>query len=179
MVRGRGRSTAMSATTRPGRGDRTTTRSATRIASGMLWVTITIVVAGAFPEAQQLQVEPLAGQGVERAERLVEQQDLGLEGQRPGERHPLARPARQLGRPGGRRPPDRGRPARSARPAAPRRRSVGQPGELERIGDVVGGRAPGQQPRLLEDEPDPRVRPGDRRAVEERLAARRARAARR
>ena len=45
MVRGRGMSTAMSATTRPGRGDMTTTRSATRIASGMLWVTITIVLA--------------------------------------------------------------------------------------------------------------------------------------
>ena len=31
--------------------------------------------------------------GVERPERLVEQQDTGLHGQRPGERHPLPLPA--------------------------------------------------------------------------------------
>ena len=35
---------------------------------------------------------------VERAERLVEQQDLRLDGQRARERHPLALAARQLGR---------------------------------------------------------------------------------
>ena len=35
----------MSATIRPGRGDMTTTRSAMRIASGMLWVTSTMVAA--------------------------------------------------------------------------------------------------------------------------------------
>ena len=62
----------------------------------MLWVTITIVVAGPLPEPQQLEVEPLAGQRVERAERLVEQQHLGLERERPGERDALAHPARQL-----------------------------------------------------------------------------------
>ena len=36
--------------------------------------------------------------GVERAERLVEQQDLGLDGQRAGERHALALAAGELGR---------------------------------------------------------------------------------
>ena len=42
---GRGRSIAMSATIRAGRADRTTTRSAISTASGMLWVTMTMVVA--------------------------------------------------------------------------------------------------------------------------------------
>ena len=64
----------------------------------MLWVTSTIVGRGPLPEAQQLEVEALAGQRVERAERLVEQQHLGLEGERAGERDALARAARQLGR---------------------------------------------------------------------------------
>ena len=62
----------------------------------MLWVTSTIVVAVRAPEPQQLEVEPLAGQGVERAERLVEQQHPRLEGEGPGDRRPLAHPARQL-----------------------------------------------------------------------------------
>jgi hypothetical protein len=40
----------------------------------------------------------LAHLGVERAERLVEQEDPGLDGERPGERHPLALAAGQLAR---------------------------------------------------------------------------------
>ena len=52
------------------------------------------------PDALQLEVEPLAGHLVERAERLVEQQDLRLDHQRPGDRDPLAHAAGQLGRPG-------------------------------------------------------------------------------
>ena len=55
---------------------------------------------GPLPEPQQLQVESLAGQGVERAERFVEQQDLGLQGEGSRQRHALPRPAGQLGRPG-------------------------------------------------------------------------------
>ena len=62
-----------------------------RIASGMLWVTMHDRRRGAVPEPQQLEVEPLAAQRIERAERLVEQQDRGLERERPGERDPLAR----------------------------------------------------------------------------------------
>ena len=172
-VRGRGRSTAMSATTRPGRGDSTMTRSATRIASGMLWVTMTIVVAGRSQRREQLEVEALAGQRVERAERLVEEQHLRLERERPGERDPLAHPARQL-RPGGR--PRRRVEAdqlgqRGQACVAP----LGRPArELERVRDVGRGRPPRQEARLLEDEPDPRVRPGDRRG---RRARRRPRSA--
>ena len=70
----------------------------------MLWVTMTIVVAARSQSREQLEVEALAGQRVERAERLVEEEHLGLEGQRPGERGPLAHPAGQLGRAGPRPP---------------------------------------------------------------------------
>ena len=64
----------------------------------MLWVTMHDGRRGPVPQAEQLEVEPLAGQRIERAERLVEQQDRGLERERPGEGDALARPARQLGR---------------------------------------------------------------------------------
>ena len=126
-ARPRQRRPAISATIRPGRGDMTTTRSATRIASGMLWVTMTIVVAAALPEPQQLEVEAFAGQRIERAERLVEQEHLGLERERPGERDALARPAGELGRAGDQRRRRRGGRARPARAAARSRRSGGQP----------------------------------------------------
>ncbi len=50
----------------------------------------------ALAELEQLEVESFAGQRVERAERLVEEQDLGFEGERAGERHALAHPAGHL-----------------------------------------------------------------------------------
>ena len=122
---------------------------------------------GPIPQAEQLEVEPLAGQCIERAERLVEEQDRGLERQRPRERDALARPAGQLGgsRAGdGRVEADERGQARETRGAP-----IGRPaGELERVGDVVGGRTPRQEPWLLEDEPDARVRTVDRGVVEER-----------
>ena len=93
----------------------------------MLWVTITMVGRGALPEPQQLEVEPLAGQRVEGAERLVEQQDLRLERERAGEGDALAGPARQLGRPGRERRPGRGRRGRSSSRSRSARRSGGQP----------------------------------------------------
>ena len=163
--RGRGSSTGMSATTRPGRGDRTTIRSATRIASGMLWVTRTIVVAGALPEAEQLEVEALAGERVERAERLVEEEHLGLERERRASATrcwvpPDSSDGRLSTTPGS--SATSSGSSAEALPAA-----LGRPaGELERVGDVVGGRAPRQEARLLEDEADARVRAVDRRAVE-------------
>ena len=78
----------------------------------MLWVTSTIVGAARSQRSEQLEVEPFAGQRVERAERLVEEEDLGLERERPGERDALARPARQLGRTVVDDAPGRGRRAR-------------------------------------------------------------------
>ena len=64
------------------------------------WVTSRVVRRPLGPDALQLEVEPLAGHLVERAERLVEQQDLGLDDQRPGDGDPLAHAARQLRGPG-------------------------------------------------------------------------------
>ena len=135
----------------------------------MLWVTMTIVRGRAIPEAEQLEVEPLAGQRVERAERLVEEQHRGLERERPGEGDPLARPARQLDGAGA------GDGRVEADELGQRGQTCGAPfgrpaGELERIGDVGRGRPPRQEARLLEDQPDPRVGTVDRRAVEPRAA---------
>ena len=48
------------------------------------------------PDALQLEVEALAGHLVERAERLVEQQHLRLDHERPGDGDPLAHAAREL-----------------------------------------------------------------------------------
>ena len=73
-----------------------------------------LVVQPAQPRAQLG-----ADGGVERAERLVEQQHLRLDGERAGERHPLALAARELVRAAA-------RPTSSARPApAARRRGRG------------------------------------------------------
>ena len=156
----------MSATTRPGRGDRTTTRSATRIASGMLWVTITIVVAG---RSQRRSSSRSNRSRVSASSALNGSSRSRTSGSRASARasaDALARPARQLGRARSRRRPGRGRRARSSS-ASRARAPLGRPaGELERVGDVVGGRPPRQQPRLLEDEPDARVRAVDRVAVE-------------
>ena len=74
----------------------TTTRVDRKTASGMLWVTNTMVVPVRRQILHELGVHPLAGHLVERPERLVHQQQLRVEGQRPGDRHPLLHAARQL-----------------------------------------------------------------------------------
>ena len=93
--------------------------------------------AAARPHPLELVVEDVAGHGVEGAEGLVHEQDVGVLGQGPGQRHPLAHAAGQLVGPLRRRsrPGARGRaarrPARGARPggrpaaAAPARRCGG------------------------------------------------------
>ena len=96
MRRGRSMSTANSATTRPGRLDSSTTRSARRAASRTLWVTNTTVKPAILPESLELVVEQVAGHGVEGAEGLVHQQDVGVLGEGPGEGDALAHAARQL-----------------------------------------------------------------------------------
>ena len=54
-------------------------------ASSTLWVTKTTVLRVAVPDAQQLDLHQLAGLRVERAEGLVHQQDVGLDGERARE----------------------------------------------------------------------------------------------
>ena len=61
-------------------------------ASGIEWVTIITVARRVSPlptNAQQLLVENVAGELIERAERLVEQQKIGVAHQGPGQRRPL------------------------------------------------------------------------------------------
>ena len=107
-----------------------------------------------------LQVAPR--KGVQRGERLVEQQHLGLRHQGAGDRHPLRLPAGKLARPG----------TGFFRKADPRERAGhllapdigGQIGQPE--SDVVGDAEPRQQPRLLEDDADFGMRRGDRDRIE-------------
>ena len=48
-----------------------------------------------LPQLEQLVLQDLAHLGVERGERLVHQQDLGLDGERPGDGDALLHAARQ------------------------------------------------------------------------------------
>jgi len=52
--------------------------------------------ADLFLEGLQLDLEGLAQLGVQGAQRLVQEQDLGVEDQGPGQGHPLLLPSRQL-----------------------------------------------------------------------------------
>src|SRR6202008_1086909 len=104
-----------------------------------------------------------------RAERLVEQEDLRGEGERPGDRRPLAHPARELDGPEIRRAleADEVEELREPRRAALRRPA----GELQRPGHVARDRAPREEARLLEHETDPRVGRDDRLTVDGDCAA--------
>ena len=76
----------------------TTIWSATSIASSWSWVTNTVVTCVSSCSRRSHCAQLLADARVERAERLVEQQHLGLDGERPGERHALPLAARELRR---------------------------------------------------------------------------------
>ena len=67
-----------------------------KTASGIEWVTKQIVLSVRAHNSQQLHVEVVAHDLVERAERLVHQQQIGVEGERPGDRGALLHAARQL-----------------------------------------------------------------------------------
>ena len=99
-ARGRGRPTGSSATTRPGRGDSTTTRSASSAASSTSWVTSRTVRGSRASAPASHSCISRAGERVERAERLVEAQHRLARQQRAQERDALAHAARQLVGPG-------------------------------------------------------------------------------
>ena len=90
---------------------------------------------GPFPESEELDVEALPGQGVERAERLVEEEDRRVEGERPGQRDPLAHPAREMVGSGAGEPVETDQLEQLV--AACLARLAGAAGQLERVGDVV------------------------------------------
>ena len=100
--------------------------------------------------------EVLADLGVERAERLVEQQHARLDGERAGEGHPLLLAAGELRRIAAAEAAelddveqllDAPRDLGPRRPQAPRT-------DLEAVGDVVGHRHVAEQRVMLEDEAD-------------------------
>jgi hypothetical protein len=74
----------------------TTIRVERKTASGIEWVTKPMVLAGPPPEGQELLVELVADDLVERAEGLVHEENVGIEGQRPGDRGALLHAAREL-----------------------------------------------------------------------------------
>ena len=130
--------TSNSAANRPGRLASNTMRSPRRAASRTLCVTNTTVRPGLPPHALELVVEHVAGDRVERAERLVHQQHVGVlrerarRARRAGACRPRARAvacprtrrggrgrgARGPGPARGRRPTPRSRSASSTLPAA-------------------------------------------------------------
>ena len=111
------------------------------------------------PEVEQMVLQVAPREGVERGERLVEQQHFRLRHQRARNRHPLRLPAGQFARPG---LALSARPTRaSARATFSRLRIRRQVRQAE--ADIVGDAEPGQQPRLLEDDADLGVRRRDRR----------------
>jgi hypothetical protein len=95
----------------------TTTRSASSSASSWSWVTKTVVWPVSSWRPAQPAAQFLAHLGVERAERLVEQQHARLDGQRAGQRHALPLAARELRRVAVL-PAPRAAPARAARSRA-------------------------------------------------------------
>ncbi len=102
----------------------------------------------------ELELHRLAELEIERAERLIEQQDLGTQHQRAGQCHPLPLPARELSR------------APRAEPTgveADQCKSVGHPSAnlvprkvplLQPEGDVAEDRHVGEERIALEDHPD-------------------------
>ena len=104
--------------------------------------------------------------GVERGRGLVEQHDLGLHGQRPGDGGPLLLSAGQLGRVAGR-PCRRCRPARAAPCACSR--GLAPSSSLRTLigpeGDVLEHGLVGEQVERLEDHADVGPQPGERLAL--------------
>ena len=142
-----GAAPAIWATTRPGRGERTTTRSPRRAASSTSWVTSRTVRALLAQRLGEPLLHLAARQRVERGEGLVEAQDRLAGEQRAQEGHPLAHAARQLMGPGALEAlqAERGEERVRARTRLVARR----PGQAHRERGVVDRAQPGQQPVAL------------------------------
>ena len=94
--RSAGRSLSMMSVMRPGRGDITTMRGREEHRLGDRVGDEDHRLLGLRPELQQLLVQMVAHDLVERAERLVHQQQVGIEGERAGDRGALLHAAGQL-----------------------------------------------------------------------------------
>ena len=105
--------------------------------------------AGLAPEPLELVVQHVAGHGVERAERLVHEEDVGLLRERAGERDALAHAAGELVRAACRRSAVRFTRSRSSSALA-RRSRAWHLADLQRELDVAPRGEPREQRRLLE-----------------------------
>ena len=103
---------------------------------------------GALPQLQQLLLQALARHGVQRAERLVHQDHLGVVGQHARDRHALLHPARQLMRIG----IGELRQADHLHEAVRggKHLSAGQPARLGPERDIAPHRQPGEERVVLE-----------------------------
>ena len=104
-------------------------------------------------QRHQLVVQPLAGQLVQRPERLVEQEQLRLEHQRAGQRRPHPHAARQRRGPRAVEPGQAHQVQHPLHPAPPLR--AGDALQLGEQLDVARHRPPRQQRRVLEDVAEP------------------------
>ena len=144
----RGRSTRRSSAICPGRAVSTTILDPRNTASSALWGDEDARAPGFVADRADVVLQPLAGERVQRGERLVEQQQSGGRGQRTGDRDPLLLTTGDLPdvAVGGAGEPD------PTEQAIARRRPVGfghaRIGEREI--DIATDRAPREQPRLLE-----------------------------
>ena len=121
-------------------------RSAMAIASSTSWVTMRVVVLALQDERQQLFAQPRRERGVERDERLVEEEKIGLDREGPGDRHAAGQPQRQFA----------GKMIEMSR----KTQGSGDFGEivLARCANktqVLRDAAPGQKPGLLENHAGP------------------------
>src|SRR5580704_10545214 len=115
--------------------------------------------AGLKPDAAQFLVEPVARDLVERAERLVHEQDARAAEQGARDRDTLAHAARELMREASFPAFEAHEPQELARRRRARRQAA-MPADLERQRDILERRAPGQERRVLEDEAQRPVEPG-------------------
>ncbi len=126
------------------------------------------VLPAQLQRLRQVALQHHAGLRVDRGERLVEQQHVGIDGQRARQRHALAHAAGQLvriviGKFG---EVEIFEQRLRALPALGRRNAL----DLDAEHDVLGDGAPRQQQILLQHEGDMGIRPGDALAVDEGFA---------
>ena len=127
-------------------------------------------LARLVPDAEELELHRLPGLCIERAERLVEEQDLGVGRESAREVDALLHAARELARERvleALEADELDMPLRALARFGARDRSA----QLDAVDDVAQHRAPGQQARLLEDEGPIRARSGDRPSVEDQRPA--------
>ena len=137
-VRRRGRAEELGRRRRPARPGLpciTATRSASSNASRRSWVTSTVGEAEAALEREEGALKIGAGDGVERAERLVEEHDVRAARRAPARSRPVAAARPTARAASARRPrPGRARPARARGPrGGPQAGSPAQPGHERHV----------------------------------------------